>query len=290
MSQSYSGGDQSVITSNASFYCTHGGTDLGFLGQDASIAFPQSTAPRMFAQSKASYAIINTAGEAYIDGVMNQLTQALLLKLLQNATSLDSGNRIGVNGDFGIILDTASAWTYFLHNISGLPKRMNYPKATLRTNGALPIGSKVDELSIAFRMEAVKDNTAPANEQLLALYYNEDATAITLTPSPADAAAGVAVDAAVTVTFSLAIGADYQVTAAVNPYIYLINTTTGVTALTSVSWNAAGTVATLAHASFGATTPYVLIVSGEMRGDSGIKISGDGATSGTNLITNFTTV
>lgn len=289
MSQSYTGGDQSAITSNATVYVTHGGTDLGFLSPGVSIGFPQGVAPRRFAQSKSPYAFVNTQGDAFVEGVMHQLTQALLLKLMQNATSLDGGNAIGINGDFGVVLSEAEAWTYFLHNISGLPKRMKYPKAILHINGPIPAGADVEELAAPFRMVATKDNTASANEQLLRLYYNEDETEVTITPSPADAATGVSTSATITLTFSAAIGTDFQVIAADNSFIKLIRADTGVNALTSVSWNAAGTVATLAHATLQASTGYLIIVDGSLRAASGRKVAGDGSNSGTTMIANFTT-
>lgn len=289
MTQTYTGGDITKVTGNASAYVTHGGTDMGLLSPELTLQLPDAVEVLRFAQSKLPYAFRTAEDDPpFVSGNIAQVTQALMLKLIQGGVD-DSGNAVGFDGNVGNTLTTGAGWTYFLHNVASLPKRLWFPKASIHLDGDISIGSAADMFMAPFRMVGQIDNSQSTGEKLYKLYYTEDATLVTITPSPADAATSVAVDATITLTFSEAVGEDFQQTGATGPYIYLIDTSDGTTAATSISWNTAGTVATIAHGDFSTSTTYNIIVSPEVRSATGKRIAGDGSTTNTAFISNFAT-
>lgn len=289
MSQSYTGGDITKVTGNASVYLTHGGTDSGLMSPDVTVNLAPSSEPMHFAQAQAAYGKRTIEGNfPFVSGEIHEITQAMALKLHPDAVTLDSGNSIGHDGDYGIVMPTSEGWLYWLHNLADLPKRLKFPAATFEASGEMEMGSQVGMFRQGFQMSAMRDASGTADERLWRMYWNEDADLVTVTPSPADAATGVAVDAAVTLTFSEAIGEDFRVTAADNPYIFIMKDD-GTEATTGITWNAAGLVATIAHANFGASTQYHIIVSGSIRSTEGKLLAGNGTVAGTKQIVNFTT-
>src|SRR3990172_499823 len=105
MTQSYAGGNLAEVTGNPSVYCTHGGTDLGFLAPEVIIDLSPSIEPLHFAQAKGAYGNRTVEGDVpSVKGEMVQLTQPLLLKLQPDGVSLDNGNSIGHDGGYGTIL------------------------------------------------------------------------------------------------------------------------------------------------------------------------------------------
>lgn len=287
MTQTYTGGNIEQVTGNASAYVTHGGTDMGLLSPELTMQLPDAVEVLRFAQSKLPYAFRTAEDDPpFVSGQIAQVTQALMLKLIQGGVD-DSGNAVGFDGNVGNTLTTGAGWTYFLHNVASLPKRLWFPKASIHLDGDVSIGSAADMFMAPFRMVGQIDNSQSVGEKLYKLYYTEDATLLTVTPSPADAATGVADDATITLTFSAAVGEDYQQTGT-GPHIRLIKTSDGTNAISSISWNAAGTVATIAHAALTTSGVYNLIVSEEIRGANGMRLAGNGSSANTVQINNFT--
>lgn len=286
----YTDGSTGELTGNASVGVVHGGTDLGYLAENVTIKLPVAIRNLKFAQNQMPVAVEIDEGEPpAVSGIIHQMVQSKAIKLFPHATDVGPGTSFGIDGSLGQIVTGSVTWVYFFHDISGLPKRLWFPKGIMTVDGDIPVGSGADMIGAPFTIVGTHDSSQSTGYQLWHWYWDESGAINTCTPSPADAAASQAVDVAVTLTFDEAIGDDFQVTSSDNPYIYLVKTDDGTNKITSISWNAAGTVATIAHANFATSTTYLLMVSGQLRAATGKLLAGDGVTAGTQQINYFGT-
>lgn len=268
-----------------SAHIMYDGIDLGLLDEKVKLKLPNKTEAKRFAHSQADYLVHTAPDNVEISGEMSEATSALLQVLISQLESADGGNRLEHSGEFNIVLPVGEIYLTLYHD-KAFFKRIHLPQASISIDGEIDLGSGADIFSAPFKIVGL----AGGDYLYAIMHTSASPTANTVTPSPADAATGVAVDAAVTVTFAAAVSETMAEAETAAPHlIRMIRTDTGVSVLTGVTWNAGRTVATLTHANFPASTGILVLVDRYLRSQEGSSLRGNGSTDGTDFLSNFTT-
>lgn len=283
----YTGGTAANQSHSGAAYAVVDGTDLGIMINGFKIHDQVKIAERWYDTYQAPTDAVIEGQEFWFDANAAEIAFASgNLELIHHLTSNDGGSTLSRGTDLlGSLPATHTVYIYFLDEKPC--KRIYMPKAVMFANGDMDGGSKVFDKFQPLRIMALADTTVSTESMRLVQYQNAtDATLLTVVAAPADGAAAQAVDVAVTLTFSEAVGANFRTN--ILRYVSMAKADGTAIALTA-TWNAAGTVCTLAHANFSASTTMVWHLSKGIRAATGKYFAGDGSTAETEKWLNFAT-
>lgn len=283
----YSGGNTAYVTFDRRAYLTYDGNDLGFTSGGIRIGLGPTPQMMEFDQfSDAMGAVVNPS-EIYIEGMLSQLHfSSGNLERLFHLTELDGGATLGRGTDqTGAIITGVQTKLSFISSIPAAVLVIH--KSIMTQNGDVEFNREVDALSVPFRIVGIVDQSKAETRNLFEFWLTENTDLVTVTPSPADGALSVAVDAAFTVTFSEEMSAQTQDD--ILDLLTLVEADGTESQPSAASWNTGGTVVTLTHSNWTAATVHILQISSLARAASGKRIAGDGAANGTRFVSSFTT-
>jgi hypothetical protein len=264
------------------WYMTIDGTATGYTSLPLSFLSEIATSDVQFGQDSSPIYRRVDAQTYSLELSLNELTNDNFLIYL-GGLATESGGTISCGDKKGETVTTYSVCLYPLHQdghpLSG--RVFTFHKCSIVPNGPLaldPSSNEFEELPIKIFVH--KDTTQSAGSEFFTY-----AAAVTTAPTvssvtPTDETAAAAVDVAVTITFSQAMGASATVP---GNYIIAKSDWSAFVAPSAVTLNTARTVATLTHANFANSTAYVVYLTKNIRNSVGVPIAA-------NYAWNFTTV
>ncbi len=272
MANTATGGTIANVGTNA-WYMTIDGTAAGFCSPSLEMTNALETAAIQFGQDPAPRGRRVVAQTLEINFTLNELTQGNLVKWFSGLATT-SGDAIYYGDQKGEDLPTYYVYLYPLHP-DGHPLAgtvFYFPKVSFVANGALtfdPTSSDYEGLPITMHVE--HDSTQTAGREFFTWDAADDTAPTVSSVTPLDGATNQAIDAAVTVTFAIAMGKDScENTANV---IIMKSDWSAFVIPTSCTLDSTLKVLTIAHPAFANSQEYVVILSRAIRAATGVPIA-----------------
>ena len=270
MANTYSGGSTANVGNNA-YYFTIDGTDSGLCSAPLNFVPTIETLENQFLQDSSPRSAQVSKQTLEIDVTLAEVTDANFKKYLGNLATI-SGANLYFGDQKGEFLDTFEIILYPLHK-DGHPwagRALTLHKAYIVPNGGIVMDPTDDAFEgFPIKIVVVKDTSQSAGEEFFTMSASVATAPTVSSPEPVDGATGVAIDASIGMTFSIAMAAGTITT----DNIFIMKTDFSASVeITSITLSALNTIATLAHGDLANATEYSVFVTEGVRSAAGVHM------------------
>jgi len=272
----YTGGTRTYVV-NTAWYVYINGVDSGLLKTGYEFNHALETVPEQFGQDSSPRSDRVSSQVITFSAVLAELTNVNLKHYLAGLAEID-GDDLYYGDHKGEALTTYEVILYPL-DADGSPmagRVITLPKCTIKPNGAWVIDPSADDFQgFPIIITAMKDTSQSAGREFFSITPAVATAPTVSSTSPTDNATGVAIDATITVTFSLAMGIG-SITSKT-----ILFTQTGITGTafdqvitpSTLTLDTTKKILTIGHADLTNNKEYQIIITTGVNAASGVPIA-----------------